>query len=495
MPTDFAPYEKLLTRSREISMLNAATALLYWDSETYQPRKGVPWRAEQFSYVGGLTHRMFTAPEVGAWIAEGEARGFADSSAEAANVRGWRRDYDRATKLPTELVEEHEKTKALARDAWVDARKRSDFASFRPHLEKILEQCRRMADHWGWEGSRYNAMLHGYEPGTDVRQLQAIFDEFRPRLREVLGVALEKSKSTPRLEGEFPIEGQRRFNLEVARAIGFDFEAGRLDVTAHPFCSRVAPGDCRLTNRYDTANFATSLFGVMHEAGHGMYEQGLDQEAFGTPMGTAISLGIHESQSRLWENLVGRAPEFWQHWYPRAAEHMPALRKYTPEEVHAIVNRVNPSLIRVEADQVTYDFHVMLRFDLERRMLEGDLAVDDVPAAWNEEFEKSLGLKVPDDARGCLQDIHWSAGLVGYFATYSLGNLNGAQLFAKARSEKPEIDAELRQGEYGTLLRWMQEKIHRRGSALLPQDLMREVTGEPTKVDAHLAMLHAKFGI
>ncbi len=492
LPTP-AAYRHLITRSHEIALLHGATSLLYWDAETCQPKKGVKWRAEQFSYFGGRIHRLSTEPEVGGWIGECEQHCFPADSAEAANVRGWRRHFDRATRLPAALVERHEKTKAIARDVWADARRRSDFGAFLPHLERIFGEAREMADRWGWEGSRYNALLHAYEPGTDVVQIAEIFGELRPRLRELLGPALEKSASAPRLEGEFPPEGQRRLNEEVARAIGFDFEAGRIDAATHPFCSRVAPFDCRLTNRYDSGNFASSLFSVLHEAGHGMYELGLDQDAFGLPIGTAISLGIHESQSRMWENLVGRTPEFWEHWFPRAAEHLPALRRYTPAQVCASVNVVQPTFIRVEADQVTYDFHVMLRFELERRLVEETLAVADLPAVWNEEFEKSLGLKVATDAEGCLQDIHWSTGLVGYFATYSLGNLNAAQLFDRACAEQPEIPGALRAGDYRLLGAWMREKIHRRGSALLPQELMREASGETTRVDAHLRMLRRKF--
>lgn len=488
-------YTQLLARSREIALLGSAAHLLHWDAETLQPKGGVGFRAEQFAYFGGATHRLFTAPEVGGWISDCEAAGFAVDSPEAANVRGWRREYDRATKLPQALVEAHERSKALARDAWIEARRRSDFAHFQPHLETIFGQAREMADHWGWEGSRYNALLDAYEPGAEVEQLRALFDAFRPRLRELLGAALEKSAGVRRLEGEFPIEGQIAFNAEVARAVGFDFEAGRIDASTHPFCSRIAPGDTRLTTRYDTTNFASSLFSVLHEAGHGMYEQGVPQgDAYGTPMGSAVSLGLHESQSRLWENLVGRAPEFWAHWYPRAAEHLPALRRYTPDEICAAVNRVEPSLIRVEADQVTYDFHILLRFEIERQLLDGELDLADVPAVWNAEFERSLGLKVPDEAHGCLQDIHWSAGLIGYFPTYTLGNLNAAQLFARARAEDASIEPGLARGEYGSLLAWMRRKIHARGSALLPMDLMREATGAPTGVEAHLAMLEAKFG-
>lgn len=486
-------YDLLLRRAREVALLESATSLLHWDQETGLPKKGVPWRAEELSHLTGMVHRLFTAPEVGGWIADGEAAGYPAESTKAANLRGWRRDYDRATKLPVELVEDHARTKALAHDIWIEARERSDFDHFAPILAVIFEQVRQMADHWGYEGSRYNALLEGFEPGARVDELKALFDAFRPRLIEVLRGALEKSKSAPVLEGEFPIAAQIAFNEEVARAVGFDFDAGRIDATAHPFCARPGPGDVRLTTRYDTSNFLSSFFSVLHEAGHGMYEQGLDQDAFGTPMGTAISLGIHESQSRLWENLVARTPDFWAHWYPRAAEHFPALRRYTPEQVCAAVNRVSPSFIRVEADQVTYDLHIMLRFDLERRVFEGELPLQDVPAIWNEEFEKSFGLKVPDHAHGCLQDIHWSSGLIGYFPTYSLGNLNGAQLYATALQQKPEIAGELKSGRYDTLLGWMREHVHRRGSSLLPPELMKAATGRPTEIDDHLNMLAAKF--
>ena len=247
----------------------------------------------------------------------------------------------------------------------------------------------------------------------------------------------------------------------MARAIGFDFDAGRIDVTAHPFCAHVAPFDCRLTTRYDERNFAVSFSSVMHECGHGMYELGLDQGAFGLPVGSAESLGLHESQSRLWENQVGRSREFWEHWFGRAAHHLPALRAdgWTPESLWAALNRVSPSLIRVEADQLTYDLHIMLRFDLERRLLEGELDVADLPAAWNEEFERSLGLKVPDDAHGCLQDVHWCEALVGYFPTYSLGNLNAAQLFAAAKRQDSAIAPALARGEYAPLLAWLRAEV------------------------------------
>ncbi len=271
------------------------------------------------------------------------------------------------------------------------------------------------------------------------------------------------------------------------------FKPGRIDTTAHPFCSRVAPGDCRLTTRYDTSNFLVSLFGILHEAGHGMYELGLDPAAYGTPAGTAISLGIHESQSRLWENQVGRAPEFWEHWLPRAIAHFPGLAGRTPEEMTAAVNRVSPTFIRVEADQVTYDLHIILRFEIERALLAGELTVADVPAAWNEAFAKSFGLAVPDDAHGCLQDIHWSEGLIGYFPTYTLGNLNAAQLFAQARRDEPGLEADLCAGRYDSLLVWLRQRVHHHGERFLPPALMTQATGQPTRSEDYLRTLRAKF--
>lgn len=489
------PYPHLLERAREIALLSSAAGLLQWDQETGMPPRALPWRADQLAYFGGRTHRLWTALEVGNWLAECEAHGFPAGSAEATNVMGWRRSFDRATRLPAELVEEFARVRTHAHEAWVDARAKSDFGVFRPHLEAVLALCRQMADRWGYAEARYDALLEEYEPGARAADLARVFGALRPELVKILGPAVERSRRVPAdgLRGDYPVASQAAFNREVAAAFGFDFDAGRIDATAHPFCTGLSPGDCRLTTRYDPTLFTSSLYSVLHEAGHGMYEQGLDPAAFGTPAGTAASLGIHESQSRLWENLVGRAPEFWEHWLPRAAHHFPGLRNRTPEGMTVAVNRVEPSFIRVEADQLTYDLHVILRFELEQALLAGDLAVADVPAAWNEKFGQSLGLPVPDDARGCLQDVHWSAGLVGYFPTYTLGNLNAAQLLARARADCPELGGELRAGRYGALLGWMREHVHRHGQREEAPRLMASATGRPTGAGDYLAYLSNKF--
>lgn len=488
-------YEKLRARAKEIALVQGAASLLNWDEETYMPRKGLPFRAEQLAFLGGWGHRQFTAPEVGDWIKACEDHGFPSDSDEAVNVREWRRDYDRATKLPTELVEELNRTSTLARDAWAEARKRSEFAGFQPHLEKLLQLSRRMADLWGFTECRYDALLEGHERGARASQIKKVFAELRPAIVSVVGPAVERSKPIPEnyLEGEYPIAAQQAFNREVAEAVGFDFDAGRIDTTTHPFCTGLGPGDTRLTTRYNERDFTESFYGVLHEVGHGLYDQGLRPEHHGTPLGHDCSMGIHESQSRLWENHVGRSVEFWEFWHPRACHHLPALRKFTPEQVFRAVNRVAPSFIRTEADQVTYDLHIILRFELELKLIENELKVSDLPGVWNEEFEKMLGLKVPDDARGCLQDIHWSHGAFGYFPTYTLGNLNAAQLMRRAAQDCPTLSAELRSGRYTTLLGWLREKIHQSGRRHDPQELMRRATGETTQSAHHLDYLKRKF--
>jgi carboxypeptidase Taq len=495
LPESPASYKKLLRRAREIALASSASSALSWDQETYMPAKSLPYRAEQLAWLTGHAHRRFVARQVGQWIATCEQHGFAPDSAPAGNLREWRRQYDRATKVPVPLVEKLERVRAHAREAWRQARQQSNFALFKPHLDKVLALTRQMADCWGYQDSPYDALLEGYEPGATAAPLRHLFAELRPAIASVLAPAVAKSAAVPAdlLQGQYPIEAQQAFNRKVAEAIGFDFQAGRIDTTTHPFCSTLGAGDCRLTTRYNETNFAQSLYGILHEAGHGLYEQGLPQEDFGTPNGSAVSLAIHESQSRLWENHVGRGPAFWERWHPVACEHFPGLKTFSPAQITAAVNRVAPSFIRVEADQVTYDLHIILRFEIEVKLIEGTLSTADVPAYWNEQFEKMFGLKVATDAEGCLQDIHWSIAAIGYFATYTLGNLNAAQLMRRAALENPGLAGELARGEYQPLRAWLREKIHRHGSRHTPQELIRLATGEPTGIRDHIAYLRAKF--
>ena len=495
-------YESLLQRSREIALYNSTASLLSWDQETYMPGKAGAYRAEQLGQLAGLTHRLSTSEEIGGWIKACEDKLPATADAEEtalreANVREWRRDYDRATKLPGRLVEEFARTTSLARDAWAQARRESNFAAFAPWLEKIVGLVREQAECWGYTTCAYDALLEGYEPGARAAELAPVFADLQKQLTPLLP-RLQKitdAVDPARLEGNYPVAAQQALNRRVAEAMGFDFEAGRIDTTVHPFCTEIGARDCRLTTRYNLKDFTGSLSGTMHEAGHGLYTQGLDAAQFGTPIGSYVSLGIHESQSRLWENQVGRSRAFWKHWYPRAREIFPGLAALPQEEFWLLVNRVKPTHIRVEADEATYNLHIILRFEMEQRLVSGELAVADLPAAWNVRFEELFQIPVPDDARGCLQDTHWALGLFGYFPTYTLGTLNAAQLFAAALKQVPGLEADLQEANYGRLLKWLQEKIHRHGRRYSPSELMVRATGEPTRASYFMDYLKAKYGV
>jgi len=488
-------YQKLICRSNEIALLSSSSSVLGWDQETYMPSKSLEWRAEQLAYLSGLAHKLFTAPEVGDWIKSAEDEAFPPASDEAVNLQRWRKDYDRAVRLPQELVEEIERSSSTGRMAWMEARKQKNFLLYRPALEKMLALKKRVSELWGYKESPYDPLLDQHEPGMTASQVGRLLGELKPSLVDLLPLALKKAGSAnPNLlKGHYPVEDQKKFNRRVAEAFGFDFQAGRIDTTTHPFCSGMGPKDCRLTTRYSETNFLESLYGIMHETGHGLYDQGLEEKHFGTPLGEAVSLGIHESQSRLWENHIGRSVEFWEHWLPVACDHFPSLKTLTPEQIAASAMIVRPSFIRTEADEVTYDLHIILRFEIEREMLEGRLAPAELPEHWNSEFEKLMGLRVPDASLGCLQDIHWSMGGLGYFPTYTLGNLNASHLHRTAEKEIPELSSHLKQGKYSVLLDWLRKNIHQHGRRHLPGELIRLATGEPLNPAYHIAYLKRKY--
>ena len=486
-------YQKLLERAREVYLLHSAAGTLQWDAETYLPPKAVPFRAEQLSFLEARAHLLATDRQVGDWIKACEDHGFPGDSDEAANVREWRREYDRATKLPVSLVEEFERTCALARDEWKRARRDSDFAAFAPYLGKILELTQRRAELWGYKESPYDALLEGFEPGMTTRNLQPVFAELRASLVEILAQLRDESVPENYLKGDYPIPGQQALNQRIAMAFGYDFDGGRVDTTTHPFQTSLGPDDHRITTRYDEQMFLVSFYGVLHETGHALYEQGLRKEAVGTPIGSARSLGIHESQSRLWENHVGRSLSFWQKWHSTACEHLPDLRRYSPEEITRGAQRVAPTFIRVEADEITYDLHILLRFEIEVALIEGKLQVKELPAAWNSKFRDLLGLVVPTDSLGVLQDIHRSLGSFGYFPTYSLGNLNAAQLMRAAERQVPGLQSRLAAGDYSPLLDWLRDNIHRPGQKYLSSELMTRATGEPTRAKYRIEYLRKKY--
>lgn len=486
-------YEQLAALAQEAAVLSSTEATLSWDQETYMPARALAHRARQMAYLNGKSHALLTGSVFRKLLAKAESEKTRDART-AANLRELRRDYDRAARLPQKLVIEESEICAHGKAAWAEARRKSDFKTFAPHLEKLVGLARRKADLWGYADEPYDALLETYERGARTREVAALFARLKPELTQIARQAVEQSASIKPglLRGKYPVEKQQILNAEVAASLGFDFEAGRIDTTAHPFCTTLGPADIRLTTRYDEADFTSSLFGVMHEAGHGLYEQGLPADDFGLPSGRACSLGIHESQSRLWENHVGRSRAFWERWLPRTVEIFPHLKKVKLEDFLRAVNRAEYSFIRVEADQATYDLHILLRFAIERRLVSGELKVRDVPAAWNGEFESLFGMVPPDDAHGCLQDIHWSMGGLGYFATYTLGNLNAAQLFATARRQK-KVAAALDKADYAPLLSWLRSKVHSQGGTPLPGEIMVHATGKPTDAKWHLKHLRERF--
>ncbi len=486
-----AAYPQLCDLANEISLLDSTSSTLGWDQETYMPPAALDYRAKQLGYLSGKSYALFTSRKFRVLLDQAEGEEL--SPVAQANVREWRRQLNRAIKLSRKLVEEFSEVTTHAKSAWAEARKDSNFKAFAPHLDKLLKLTLKRAERWGYTGEAYDALLDEYEPAATAAEISTLFDTLRPQLSSLAKEAVARSAAIPAdiLAGDYPIEKQQQLNREIAESIGFDFESGRIDTTTHPFCTRLGPRDQRLTTRYDEKDFTSSLFGVLHEAGHGMYEQGLPADDYGLPSGTAVSLGIHESQSRLWENHVGRSRAFWEKWLPRAKEIFPGLR-LSIDEMVAAVNRAEFSFIRVEADEATYDLHIMLRFSIERRLLNRELKVKDVPAAWNDEFRALFGMTPPDAAHGCLQDIHWSMGGMGYFPTYTLGNLNAAQLFRTARQDA-EIAKDIDRASYGTLLQWLRTHVHAHGSVLSPRELMKAATGEPTDARWHLEHLKARF--
>lgn len=492
-------YERLIRRAREWGTLASCAGLLGWDERTYMPARGADHRAEQIALLARLTHEQLTAPETGELLAAlDHSEVVADPNGErSANVREVRRSYDRAVKLPKALVEELARVTTRAQSVWQEARARSDFPAFRPWLERIISLKREEAQAVGYTESPYDALLDEYEPGATSAQITSVFARLRDELVPLIQ-AIGESPRRPRreiLEREYSVAAQEAFGRQAAAAIGFDFHAGRLDVTTHPFCSGIGPGDCRLTTRYDPRQFGQAFFGTLHEAGHGIYEQGLPAKHFGEPLGSACSLGIHESQSRTWENFVGRSRPFWEHFFPRACELFPAaLADVNLDDFVFAINDVRLSFIRVESDEATYNLHIILRFELEQEMIAGTLAAADVPGAWDERFEKSFGIRPPDHARGCLQDVHWSGGAIGYFPTYTLGNMYAAQLMEAAGTRLGDLDGAFRRGDFAGLRGWLRENIHRHGQRYRPGELCRRVTGRPLDHQPFVGYLRRKFG-
>jgi carboxypeptidase Taq len=441
------------------------------------------YRGDQMALLAGLMHDRWSDPVLGERLEVLAESNLASNphSDTGCTIREIKRRRDRKVRLPKSLVEEMTRTCVQGQQVWQEARGKNDFASFRPLLEKIIRLKRQEADALGYEECLYDALLEDYEPGQKTSTLREALGNLRDALVPLVAAIADSGRQADLsiLERSYAPEIQKSFASEVAQRIGFEFDRGRLDVTAHPFCTTLGPDDCRITTRYQEHDFGDAFFSVLHEAGHGIYEQGLHTEAFGLPLGCTAGLGVHESQSRLWENQVGRSRAFWDYHYKSAQKSFPdALGSVSPDDFYWAVNAVRPSLIRTEADEVTYNLHVLIRFELEQDLLSGDLPVSDLPEIWNQRYQQYLGITPPSDSDGVLQDIHWSAGLMGYFPTYSLGNLYAAQLFARADEEVGPVDEQFRQGEFRPLRNWLREKVHHEGHRYLASELMQRATGQ-----------------
>jgi carboxypeptidase Taq len=492
-------YETLLEKVHEIHDLEKALQLLAWDRQVNMPKPGNAARVQQMTTLRRLAHALFISDEMGELIesAAAEVDGAGYSSNQASLMRYLRRNYDDARKLPVPFVARMTAVSGEAYTAWEEARANDDFASFRPHLEKIIGLVQEMAELYGYEDEKYDALLDKFEPGMKTAEVRAIFNKVREALVPLRQAISERGTAVDDaiLHQPFPVEKQQEFARHIAAAVGYDFSRGHLGTAVHPFATSFSRDDARITTRWYPDFLNPALFGALHEAGHAMYEQGTDPSLARTPLARGTSMGIHESQSRMMENIVGRSRGFWQAHLPKLQELFPEqLGTVTLDHFYRAINKVGPSYIRVEADELTYNLHIILRFELEQAMLNGDLAAADVPTAWNDKMQQLLGVAPPTDREGCLQDIHWSYPNFGYFPTYALGNLYAAQFYQAALSQEPRLGEELAQGQTDRLLQWLRHNIHRHGRKFLPGELVQQTTGRPLGHQPFVDYVTEKFG-
>ncbi|MBI3909707.1 MAG: carboxypeptidase M32 [Armatimonadetes bacterium] len=490
--------EQLKQHLGEIHDLSCASRVLGWDQQTYMPPGGARQRAQHRATLSRLIHSKFTSEETLRLLdaAEPETQSLPEEHDDRCLVRIVRRDYERSRKLPSDFVAAWTRDASLSNQVWREARRANDFPAFRPHLESMMDYARRAADYYGYEDHPYDALLDGYEPGLKTADVRRVLDVLHPAQVDLARAISQKE--APRadfLYREYPEGAQGEFGLAVAAEFGYDLQRGRLDVAPHPFETDFGRDDVRITTRYDCHYLPEAIFAIFHETGHALYEQNISPSLSRTPLDSGCSNVFHESQSRLWENLVSRSRSFWQRYFPRLRQLFPAaLADVTADEFYRAVNRVQPSLIRVEADEVTYNLHIMLRFELEMGLIENQVGVADLPEVWAVKMREYLGVTPPDDRDGVMQDTHWSTGSLGYFPTYALGNVMGAQIYETALQADPGIAAQINQGRFDGLRGWLGENLYQHGRKFLPGELAVRVTGRPLDPQPYIAYLQHKFG-
>jgi len=485
--------ETLKKRLAKRNALNTAVAVMDWDQQCLMPHGGGEARAEHVGILSELAHEAFVADETKRAL-EDAAKEVEPGSDDAAMIRVTQREMDIQTKIPGELVAEQARLAAQGHEVWTVARANSDFKSFEPILAKTVELSQKVAECLGYKDHPYDALTDQFEEGATKKFWDDMFDSIRDPLSQLVA-EIKASPNQPDdsfLTGKWNELDQRTFSLKLIEGIGFRMDRGRLDTAPHPFCTNFAVGDVRLTTRF-LDYLPSAIFGSLHEAGHGLYEQGSPDEWDRTPLAGGVSLGWHESQSRTWENIVGRSKAFWRHYYPDLQAAFPSLSGHDLDTFYRSVNKSEPSFIRVEADEVTYNLHIMVRFEMETGMMSGDIAVKDVPDAWNAKYEKYLGITPPDDRRGCLQDVHWSGGLMGYFPTYSMGNILSYQLWELLEKDLGDTESLMEKGDFRPILTWLQNKVYKQGSKYPPQELLQMVTGGGLNAEPYLRRIRQKY--
>ncbi len=492
--TDNHNYEEYKTILQKAADLNNATAVLSWDQEVYMPPKGAYFRGRQIATLAGQAHELLTSNQLSNLLDELQKdEGLNDL--QKANIQRSHEDLQKNKQLPPSFVEELSTLTSECYNAWIAARKKNDFNMFAPFLKKMVALNRKKASLFGYKEHPYDALLDEYEPGATVAMLDRVFDGVKSELPPILKKITAATQVDDSCFGAyFPKDSQWNFSIEVLQAMGYDFEAGRQDYSEHPFTTSFSPADVRVTTRVSEHDFASLLWSTIHEGGHALYEQGLPESEYGLPLGAAASLGIHESQSRLWENCIGRGLHFWKHFYPILQARFPEqLSNVTLEHFYRAANKVQPSLIRTEADEVTYHFHVLIRYEIEKALIESTLEVEDVRARWNELYQKYLGITPPDDKTGILQDIHWSHGSFGYFPTYTLGSFYAAQFFSKAQDSIPDLLQQIERGETTELLNWLRDGVHKHGRRYYSEELCERVTGSKLDTSHFLTYITEKY--
>lgn len=487
-------YQTYKGTAQKAADLGNAAAVLGWDQETYMPEKGFEFRGRQLATLASMAHELTTSDSYGSVLHSLSAgNGLGDN--EQQNIRLSLEDYEKNKKLPAAFVEQLTQQTSASYNAWLKARKDNDYSIYAPELEKMIALQKQMADMLGYEGHPYDALLNEYERGATVAMLDPVF----AMVKEQLPPLLDKIKHAHQVDDSFfyrhyPKQQQWDFSLQVLRKMGYDFEAGRQDISEHPFTTSFAPTDVRVTTRVDENNFASLLWSSIHEGGHALYEQGLPHDQYGLPLGAAASLAVHESQSRLWENCIGRSLGAWKYFYSILQQSFKEqLTDVSPDAFYKGMNRVEPSLIRTEADEVTYHFHVLIRYEIEKELISGALLPKDLCGAWNSAYQKYLGIVPPDDKQGVLQDVHWSHGSFGYFPTYSLGSFYAAQYFAQAKKDIPGLPQQVEQGEFAQLLQWLRTNIHQYGRRYKADELCKKVTGEGLNFSVFMQYASEKY--